>query len=65
MAEFDFCFEYKPGKANQVADALSRKAELAALSKPEGILLDLIKDTTKWPKIASKLSNTREPKSFK
>lgn len=43
MAEFDFVFEYKPGKANQVADALSRKAELAALSKPEGILLDVIK----------------------
>ncbi|GER38202.1 polyprotein [Striga asiatica] len=31
LAEFDYKLEYKPGKANVVADALSRKAELAAL----------------------------------
>lgn len=30
MAEFDFHFEYKTGQTNQIADALSRKAELAA-----------------------------------
>lgn len=32
LAEFDL--EYKPGKANVVADALSRKAELASVSQP-------------------------------
>ncbi|KAH0698711.1 hypothetical protein KY284_012926 [Solanum tuberosum] len=31
LAEFDFTFEYKPGKANVVADALSRKVALAAI----------------------------------
>ncbi|WMV15116.1 hypothetical protein MTR67_008501 [Solanum verrucosum] len=31
LAEFDFTFEYKPGKANVVADALSHKADLAAI----------------------------------
>lgn len=43
--EFDFVFEYKPGKANQ--DALTWKAEVAALSKPEGILLDVIEEGLK------------------
>ena len=31
MAEFDFYFKHKSGHSNQSADALSRKAELAAL----------------------------------
>lgn len=31
LAEFDFVLEYRAGRTNQVADALSRKAELAAL----------------------------------
>ena len=32
MAEFNFEFEHKAGRTNQVADALSRKAELAAMT---------------------------------
>ena len=32
LVEFDYRLEYKPGKANVIADALSRKAELATLS---------------------------------
>lgn len=35
-----------------MADALSRKVELAALSRPEGILLDLIKEGLKHDKVA-------------
>ncbi|GMJ08287.1 hypothetical protein HRI_004497900 [Hibiscus trionum] len=31
LAEFDYILQYKPSKANVVADALSRKVELAAL----------------------------------
>ena len=31
VAEFDFQFEHRPGKANQVVDTLSRKSEHAAL----------------------------------
>ena len=32
LTEFDYWLEYKPGKVNVVADALSRKAELVTLS---------------------------------
>ena len=35
LAEFDMVWEYKPGRTNQVADALSRKATLAALKLEE------------------------------
>ena len=37
LAEFDFVLElkYKPGRTNQVADALSREAELVALKGEE------------------------------
>lgn len=34
LEKFDYQFEYKPEKFNVVVDALSRKAELAALSFP-------------------------------
>lgn len=33
LAEFDYVLEYKPGKPNLVADALSRKGELASIIK--------------------------------
>ncbi|KAK8579198.1 hypothetical protein V6N12_069527 [Hibiscus sabdariffa] len=33
LAEFDFEFEHKAGKKNQVADALTRRVDLAALRK--------------------------------
>ena len=47
--------EYKPGKANLVADALSRKAELAAMSRIQGELLALIKEGTKHDPLAKQL----------
>lgn len=51
LAEFDMVLEYKPGRTNQVADALSRKAELVAsmqqgkaISHPKGAIQDLIRE---------------------
>lgn len=45
LVEFDYVLEYKPGRANSVPDALSRKAELAAMvSQPQSSLLDHIKE---------------------
>ena len=46
LAEFDYQLEYKPGKANVVADALSCKAELTTLSmsQPKYNLVSRIKE---------------------
>ncbi|XP_016747465.1 uncharacterized protein [Gossypium hirsutum] len=44
MAKLDFIMEYKPGKANAVVDALSRKVEFAAISQPDSALLDHIRE---------------------
>ena len=45
LAEFDYTLEYNPGTANHVADALSRKVELASMtSQPQGEMVDLIKE---------------------
>ena len=44
LAEFDYVMEYKPGKANVVADALSRKAMLASVSSVASNLLERVKE---------------------
>ncbi|GKD20862.1 putative nucleotidyltransferase, ribonuclease H [Tanacetum coccineum] len=44
LAEFDYQLEYKPGKANVVADALSRKAEFTAITQAQFFLQDRIKE---------------------
>lgn len=44
MEEFDFSMEYKLGKANILADALSRKAELAAITSAKGDILSYIRE---------------------
>ena len=44
LAEFDFVMEYKPGKGNVVADALSRKAELAAITSPNFPMVERLKE---------------------
>ncbi|PON76728.1 hypothetical protein PanWU01x14_034140, partial [Parasponia andersonii] len=55
LAEFDYKLEYNPGKANVVADALSRKAELAALSRPDSTLIEKIKEGVEHNVLAKSL----------
>ncbi|KAH9657886.1 Endonuclease [Citrus sinensis] len=57
LAEFDYRLEYKPGKANVVADALSRKAELATLSmsQPKSDLVSRIKESLQQDPLAKDL----------
>ena len=44
LAEFDFTLEYKPGKANVVADALRRRTSLATIvSSTSSSIVDDIK----------------------
>lgn len=65
LAELDLDFGYKAGKAKQVADALSRKEKLSALSKLEGIRPDQKRGVIRWPRLVSKLLKREEQKSFK
>ena len=44
LAEFDYNLEYKPGRGNVVADALSRKTDLAAISSVRSEFQGAIKD---------------------
>ena len=55
LAEFDYVLEYKPGRGNVVADALSRKAELAAITTVHCDIQDAIKDGMQHDLEAKKL----------
>ncbi|PWA81445.1 hypothetical protein CTI12_AA187700 [Artemisia annua] len=55
LAEFDYQLEYKPGKANVVADALSRKAEFAAITQAQFFLQDRIKEGLEHDPFAKKI----------
>ena len=64
LAEYDYVLEYKPGKTNTVADALSRKVELAAISKPESSLVKRIKEgLSQDPTAKSVLEHAAEGKT--
>lgn len=52
MAESDYVMGYKPGKANVVVDALSRKAMLASASSITSNLFERIKEGTKQNPLA-------------
>ncbi|RVW50368.1 Transposon Tf2-2 polyprotein [Vitis vinifera] len=56
LAEFDYTLEYKPGSANHVADALSRKAELASItSQPQGDIMDFLREGLQHDPVAKSL----------
>lgn len=63
LAEFDMWIEYKPGRTNLVADALSRKAELVSLKLQErtavsqfrSALSDRIKGVLQYDAVARSL----------
>lgn len=56
LAEFDYSLEYKPGKANVVADALSRKAILAnVVSSTSSNVVDTIKEGMQYDPVVKQL----------
>ena len=56
LAEFDYTLEYKPGSANHVADALSRKRKLASMmSQPQGDKMDLLREGLQHDPVAKSL----------
>ncbi|KAL6349849.1 hypothetical protein AAG906_001736 [Vitis piasezkii] len=68
LAEFDYTLEYKLGSANHVADALSRKAELASMtSQPQGDIMDLLREGLQHDPVAKSLialAHERKTKRF-
>nr|GEZ05333.1 hypothetical protein [Tanacetum cinerariifolium] len=55
LAEFDYQLEYKPGKANVVADALSHKVEFVAITQAQFFLQDRIKEGLEHDPLAKKI----------
>jgi hypothetical protein len=57
LAEYDFEWEHRPGRHNQVADALSRKAveTIAALTQLESTFVGKLKDQAKEDRVYQKL----------
>ncbi|GKD15841.1 hypothetical protein Tco_1204999 [Tanacetum coccineum] len=55
LAEFDYQLEYKPGKANVVADALSHKAKFSAITQAQFFLQEQIKEWLEHDPLANKI----------
>ncbi|RVW77954.1 Retrovirus-related Pol polyprotein from transposon 17.6 [Vitis vinifera] len=56
LAKFDYMLEYKPRRANHVADALSRKTKLASMmSQPQGDIMDLLREGLQHDPVAKSL----------
>ncbi|RVW20599.1 Retrovirus-related Pol polyprotein from transposon 17.6 [Vitis vinifera] len=65
LVEFDCTLEYKPGSANHVADALSRKAELASMtSQPQGDIMDLLREGLQHDPVAKNKVEQRQPRGL-
>ena len=45
LQEYDFDIVYRPGKENVVANSLSHKSIIGAISIPNNPILDLVKDS--------------------
>jgi hypothetical protein len=60
LAEYDFEWEHRPGRHNQVADTLSRKAVevVAALTQPESDFVGKLKDRAKEDCVMGPMRNT-------
>ena len=46
LREYDFSIEYQPGKENVVADALSRKSTLSAISVLQTSIADVVRQAS-------------------
>ena len=56
LVEFDYTLEYKVRSANHVANALSRKVELASMmSQPQGDMVDILKEGLQHNPLAKSL----------
>uniref|UniRef100_A0A1S3Y7C9 RNA-directed DNA polymerase homolog n=1 Tax=Nicotiana tabacum TaxID=4097 RepID=A0A1S3Y7C9_TOBAC len=55
LAEFDYVLEYKPDKGNIVADALSRKAKLTAITSTRWDIREAIKESIQHDPAAKQL----------
>ncbi|MCO5575354.1 hypothetical protein L7F22_029154 [Adiantum nelumboides] len=68
LQEYDFDIKYRPGKDNVVADGLSRKSFLNAISIPNNPILDMIKEASlndpEYQNLTRRIQNSRETKEI-
>ncbi|MCO5580269.1 hypothetical protein L7F22_034135 [Adiantum nelumboides] len=66
LQEYDFDIKYRPGKDNVVADGLSRKSFLNAISIPNNPILDMIKEASQkdqeYQELIARILNAGEAK---
>ncbi|KAE8703426.1 hypothetical protein F3Y22_tig00110469pilonHSYRG00022 [Hibiscus syriacus] len=55
LAEFDLSLEYKPGKVNSMADALSRRYDMEFVSLPMGWMRERIKEGLSYDSMTTSL----------